>query len=76
MRLNGEEIWVHALETWGGIGPHRPSIAVDLEAGRPTEIEALSGAVAARGAEAGVPTPAAELAAALLGLAQSSPVSA
>jgi 2-dehydropantoate 2-reductase len=74
--LDGGELWAQALATWEGIGPHRPSLAVDLEAGRATEIDALSGALAALGAKHGVATPAAELAAALVGAAQSSPVSA
>ena len=76
VELDAADLWEQALATWGGIGPHRPSLAVDHEAGRPTEIEALSGAVAALAAEHGVPAPAAELAAALIGVAQSSPVSA
>ena len=74
--LDAAGLWEQALATWRGIGPHRPSLLVDLEAGRPTEIDALSGAVAALAAEHGVPAPAAELAAALVGAAQSSPVRA
>ncbi len=74
--LDAHELWDQALATWQGIGAHRPSLAVDLEAGRPTEIDALSGAVAALAAEHGAAAPAAELAAALVGVAQSSPVRA
>jgi len=36
---------------------HRSSMLQDIERGRPTEIEAINGAVAARGAALGVPTP-------------------
>jgi 2-dehydropantoate 2-reductase len=43
------DLWDHALATWSALGPHRPSIAVDVEAGRRTEIDALCGAVARLG---------------------------
>jgi 2-dehydropantoate 2-reductase len=36
---------------------HRSSMLQDIERGRPTEIDAISGALAARGATHGVPTP-------------------
>jgi len=36
---------------------HRPSMLQDIERGRPTEIDAINGQVAARGAAHGVPTP-------------------
>jgi 2-dehydropantoate 2-reductase len=36
---------------------HRSSMLQDLERGRPTEIDAINGHVAARGAELGIPTP-------------------
>jgi 2-dehydropantoate 2-reductase len=36
---------------------HRPSMLQDIEAGRPTEIDALCGIVVRYGREAGVPTP-------------------
>src|SRR5262249_54088536 len=36
---------------------HRPSMLRDLERGRPTEIDAINGHVAARGAVYGVPAP-------------------
>jgi 2-dehydropantoate 2-reductase len=55
--LDAAELWGHAVETWEGIGAHPPSIAVDVANGRRTEIDALSGAVARLGEEAGVPTP-------------------
>jgi 2-dehydropantoate 2-reductase len=35
----------------------RPSMFIDISAGKPIEVEALPGAVVRRGAEAGVPTP-------------------
>jgi 2-dehydropantoate 2-reductase len=35
----------------------RPSFLLDLERGGPTELDALMGAIARMGAEAGVPTP-------------------
>ena len=76
VELDAHELWDQALATWQGIGAHRPSLVVDLEAGRPTEIDALSGAVAALAAEHDAAAPAAELAAALVGVAQSSPVRA
>jgi 2-dehydropantoate 2-reductase len=47
--LDGPVLWEHALATWSALGPHRPSIAVDVEAGRRTEIDALCGAVARLG---------------------------
>jgi 2-dehydropantoate 2-reductase len=40
----------------------RPSMLEDLEAGRPLELEFLSGAVVRLGAKAGVPTPIHEVA--------------
>ena len=39
-------------------GKIRSSMAADLEAGRPLEVEHMTGAVARMGAELGVPTPA------------------
>jgi 2-dehydropantoate 2-reductase len=46
----------------------RPSMLEDLEAGRPLELDYLSGAVARLGAEAGVPTPIHALACKVLGM--------
>jgi 2-dehydropantoate 2-reductase len=65
--LDAAELWTHALTTWEGIGAHPPSIAVDLAAGRPTEIDSLSGAIARLGSETGVPTPVNALLAAAIG---------
>jgi 2-dehydropantoate 2-reductase len=47
--------------------PLKPSLLVDLEAGRPTEIEDLSGAVSRLGRQAGVETPTHDVATAVLG---------
>ncbi len=43
--------------TEGFAPPTKPSLLADLEAGRPLELEALSGTVVRYGREAGVPTP-------------------
>lgn len=48
--------------------PLKPSLLVDLEAGRRTEIEDLSGAVSRLGREAGVATPVHDVATAALGV--------
>jgi 2-dehydropantoate 2-reductase len=48
----------------------KPSLLVDLEAGRPTELDDLSGAISRLGREAGVPTPVHDTAAAALGVAR------
>lgn len=47
--------------------PLKPSLLVDLEAGRPTEIEDLSGAISRLGRLAGVETPVHDVATAALG---------
>lgn len=47
--------------------PLKPSLLVDLEAGRPTEIDDLSGAVSRLGRKAGVETPVHDVATAVLG---------
>ncbi len=64
--IDGEGLWRHALATWAGVGDHPPSIAVDVAAGRRTEIEALSGAVADVSAGAGLPAPVSTLVAAAI----------
>jgi 2-dehydropantoate 2-reductase len=51
-----------ALATSG----NRSSMLQDLEAGRPTEVEAIHGAIVASGAEAGIATPATQVLAALI----------
>lgn len=55
--LDPDETRASALATFAEIGPHRASLAVDLSAGRRTEIDALCLEVARRGAARGVPTP-------------------
>jgi 2-dehydropantoate 2-reductase len=50
--------------------PIKPSFLLDLEAGGPTEIEDLSGAVSRLGREAGVETPVHDVATAALGVAR------
>lgn len=55
--LNRDASWANAVRTYEGTGPHFPSMATDLRLGRPTEIDAITAAVAARGARRGVPTP-------------------
>jgi 2-dehydropantoate 2-reductase len=46
----------------------KPSLLVDLEAGRPTEIEDLSGAVSRLGRSCGVETPVHDTATAAIGV--------
>jgi 2-dehydropantoate 2-reductase len=49
----------------------KPSLLIDLEAGRPTEIEDLSGAVSRLGKACGVETPVHDTAAATIGISSS-----
>jgi 2-dehydropantoate 2-reductase len=51
-----EEIRGHLLRSKGGI----TSVYADLEAGRKTEVDAITGAVAALGRQLGVPVPVSE----------------
>jgi 2-dehydropantoate 2-reductase len=46
-------VWRHCQD----VGPSKPSMLQDMERGRPTEIEAINGAVVREGARLGVPTP-------------------
>lgn len=46
--------WMRYLEKGG---PHKPSLAVDLDAGRPTEIHYMNGKICEHGRRVGVPTP-------------------
>jgi 2-dehydropantoate 2-reductase len=48
----------------------KPSLLIDLEAGRPTEIDDLSGAVSRLGNLSGVETPVHDTAAAAIGVAR------
>jgi 2-dehydropantoate 2-reductase len=51
----------------------KPSLLIDLEAGRPTEIEDLSGAVSRLGKACGVETPVHDTAAAAIGVSMKNP---
>ncbi|MBV8715108.1 MAG: 2-dehydropantoate 2-reductase [Chloroflexi bacterium] len=48
-----ERVWQHCHD----IGSSKPSMLQDMERGRPTEIEAINGAVVRTGQRVGVPTP-------------------
>ena len=39
------------------VGPSKPSMLQDMERGRPTEIDAINGAIVREGARLGIPTP-------------------
>jgi 2-dehydropantoate 2-reductase len=59
-----------AMKTIDGLpAAMKPSLLIDLEAGRPTEIEDLSGAVSRLGKAAGIETPVHDTAAAAIGVA-------
>ena len=59
------------MKTMGGLpDAMKPSLLIDLEAGRPTEIEDLSGAVSRLGKAAGVETPVHDTAAAAIGVSE------
>jgi len=55
--LDLDETWALALATYGSVGPHRASMAVDVAERRPTEIDAMCVEVARLGREHGVPAP-------------------
>jgi 2-dehydropantoate 2-reductase len=55
--LDAEEVWAEALDTYRSIGPHPPSLALDVARGRATEIDAQLGEVRRRGRAAGIATP-------------------
>ncbi len=48
-----ERVWQHCRD----VGPSKPSMLQDMERARPTEIDAINGAVVREGLRAGVPTP-------------------
>ncbi|MEO5738277.1 MAG: 2-dehydropantoate 2-reductase [Variovorax sp.] len=53
-----DDIAATSVQAMGGFPPaSRPSMQLDLDAGRPLELESLSGAVLRFGKKAGVPTP-------------------
>jgi 2-dehydropantoate 2-reductase len=59
------------MKTMGGLpDAMKPSLLIDLEAGRPTEIDDLSGAVSRLGKAAGVETPVHDTAAAAIAVAE------
>ncbi len=53
----GEDTVQDVLQQLQRIGPHKPSMLLDLEAGRPTEIAVLNGRISALGRRHGVATP-------------------
>ena len=55
--LDPDEAWELCRATFGGLGEHRASMAVDLAEGRRTEIDAMCVEVARLGREHGVATP-------------------
>jgi 2-dehydropantoate 2-reductase len=55
--LDRDAVREHMLTVFRAVGPHQTSMAVDVAKGRRTEIDAMCVAIAARGAEHGVPTP-------------------
>jgi 2-dehydropantoate 2-reductase len=59
--LDHDELWSAALETYRSIGPHPPSLAVDVARGRPTELEAQLGAVQRLARSSGIETPASDV---------------
>lgn len=64
----GEEDAAYILGFVESLGPTlKPSFLLDLEAGRPTEIQDLCGAVSRLGRQAGVDTPVHDVATAILG---------
>jgi 2-dehydropantoate 2-reductase len=64
--LDAEQLWSDAVETYGSIGPHPPSLAVDVARGRASEIETQLGEIVRRGQAAGIPTPAADVLATMI----------
>ncbi len=64
--LDVDEVWDQAMTTYRSIGPHRPSLAVDLARGRPTEVDAQLGEIRRRGAGAGIATPVCDVLATLI----------
>ncbi len=55
------------------VGAHKTSMLQDIERGRPSEIEAMAGAVSELGRLAGVPTPLIDSVAALVRLRECAP---
>jgi 2-dehydropantoate 2-reductase len=57
LRLDYEGLVSKALSASEQVGDHYPSMAQDFKSRRPTEIDAINGAVVREGARRGVPTP-------------------
>jgi 2-dehydropantoate 2-reductase len=56
-----EDVVAKSLEFMDNSGPHiKPSMQLDVEAGRRTEIESMIGVIGRKGRELGVPTPVAD----------------
>ncbi len=58
----GEEAVKGALSTVDNVAPHiKPSMQRDVEAGRPSELDAMIGVLCRKGRDLGVPTPVADM---------------
>jgi 2-dehydropantoate 2-reductase len=53
----GWDFYPHAMEYMGSAGDHKPSMLMDIEANRRTEIDYMNGKFVKYGERAGVPTP-------------------
>jgi len=53
----GDDFLETCLKYLGGAGPHKPSMLIDVEAGRHTEIDYINGRIAKLGEKLGVPVP-------------------
>lgn len=64
--LDPGQMWDQAVANYRSIGPHPPSLAVDVAHGRRTEVEAQLGEICRRGAAARIATPVCDTLAALV----------
>lgn len=55
--LDAEAAWNDAVDFWSSIGNHVPSMAIDVRAGRRSEVDSFALAVARLGARVGAPAP-------------------
>jgi len=53
----GWDFYPHAMEYMGSAGDHKPSMLMDIEANRRTEIDFMNGKFVQYGKRAGIPTP-------------------
>ena len=53
----GWDFYPHAIEYMGNAGDHKPSMLMDIEANRRTEIDYINGKFVDYGEQTGVPTP-------------------